>query len=492
MSIPGVVFRGVQFIWMGSDAGTLGGIHTTPRRNACLAAGLVTAILLAGLAWAQPVVAQRNISDRLVEATGSTDMLGGGDYVFVRFGTDALFGVLWGNATNPNNVYLVALKARYLGVAQVYDTSGQRIAENLPVKYWTIYAIKLIDLVEFRDQDGDGVANYTRGYDGTNFTTFTEVEPIPKRVDLSTNWTPGTIARTASATSRSWEFNLTATNLSYVGVNEAVISRGDNRLNTVRFTFHLNASLVEREDVSIRSWRVTVDTSRPLRPSVTNVSREANLTFSGKVATYGLKWDQEIVGWDFEPGPPRRLLLEFGAIVGNLIPPAAANWLDESFVYRRNETGRARYETDAGNQTTDNRTGDVVASRPLRSTVVEFEGDWTRVGRFLWVSNSTIDGVVRPNSVYARVLAGHRIVARGEGGGAFVGFVLLGALSYPEAANSIVHDPEVTTDVLAELVPPGGLAGAFIAIAVAVVVALVGVALFVAMKRRRAGRLPKP
>src|SRR3972149_3671463 len=203
----GLVFRGVQFIWMGSDAGTLGGIHTTPHRNACLAAGLVTAILLAGLAWAQPVFAQRNISDRLVEATGSTDMLGGGDYVFVRFGTDALFGVLWGNATNPNNVYLVALKARYLGVAQVYDTSGQRIAENLPVKYWTIYAVKLIDLVEFRDQDGDGVANYTRGYDGTNFTTFTEVEPISKRVDLSTNWTPGAIARTSSATSRSWEFN---------------------------------------------------------------------------------------------------------------------------------------------------------------------------------------------------------------------------------------------------------------------------------------------
>jgi hypothetical protein len=158
-------------------------------------------------------------------------------------------------------------------------------------------------------------------------------------------------------------------------------------------------------------------------------------------------------------------------------------------VYARNETGRARYETAAGNETTDNRTGDVVA-RPLRSPSIDFEGDWTRIGRFRWVSNGTIDGVDVPNSVHAQVLAGHRIVARGEAGGAFVGFVLLGALSYPEALNSIVHDPEVTTDVLAELVAPSGLVGVFIAVAIAVVVALVGIALYVARKRRRSTRPP--
>lgn len=456
-----------------------------PRPKAILGAACACAILLAGLALANPVQAQRLVNDRLVESLGTSDMLGGGDYALVRFGADAAFGVLWGNATNPNHVYMVALKARYLGVAQVVDAGGRVVAENVPVKYWTLYAVKLIDLVEFRDSDGDGIANYTRSYDNTtgNFTTFIEDEPIPKRVDLRTSWTQGAIARTSTATNRSWSFNLTARNLSYQGVNEILQPRGDNLLNLVRFTFHLNASLEEVDSVVLRSWRVTVDTSG-LRPRVTNTTRLENVTWSGTVARYGLKWDQEIVGWDFEPGPPRRLLLEFGVIVGNLIPPGVANWIDD-FAFRTNETGRARYQSARGNETVDNRTGSYSFARRLASPYVDFEGDWSRVGRFVWVTDSRVDGVTRP--LYAQILAGHRIVARGELGGAFVGFVLLGALSYEEG-NEIAHDPEVTTDVVAALVPPGGAGWILVAVGVVLAVVVVGLALIFFTRRRRGPR----
>src|SRR5213594_817872 len=74
------------------------------------------------------------INDQLVEETGPTTALGGGDHVFVRFGTDAAFGVVYGTTGNPNNIYVVGIKARYLGVAQVVDQSGASVASNRPIK----------------------------------------------------------------------------------------------------------------------------------------------------------------------------------------------------------------------------------------------------------------------------------------------------------------------------------------------------------------------
>src|SRR2546425_7780484 len=55
------------------------------------------------------------INGQLFQETGPTTALGGGDHVFVRFGSDAAFGVVYGTSANPNNIYIVAIKARYLG-----------------------------------------------------------------------------------------------------------------------------------------------------------------------------------------------------------------------------------------------------------------------------------------------------------------------------------------------------------------------------------------
>src|SRR5881296_4109810 len=64
------------------------------------------------------------INGQLAQETGPTTALGGGDHVFVRFGSDAAFGVVYGTSANPNNIYIVAIKARYLGVAQVKTSKG--------------------------------------------------------------------------------------------------------------------------------------------------------------------------------------------------------------------------------------------------------------------------------------------------------------------------------------------------------------------------------
>jgi len=453
-----------------------------PRSTTILVSVLVGALLLAALAVTPPARGGTFVSGRLVEEMGSTEILGGGDYLFVKFGEDAVFGVLWGNVTNPNHIHIVVLKARYLGVAEVVDANGRRIAENVPVKYWTLHAVKLLDLVEVRDLDGDNLGNYTRGFDGANFTSFAETDEVPKMVSLGTTWTRGPIQTAGDDTGRSWSFNLTAENLPYIGVNNAVTPRGDNVLNHVGFAFHLTAALEQVDNVTVPSWKITIDTAQ-LRPAVLGAERLGNVTRSGTVARYSLKWDQNITGWDFEAPGTRRLLLEFAAIVGNLIPPTAANWLNDRFVRDRNETGRARYETAGRNETVDNRTGNVSAPRPLRSPYVEFGGDWTRIGRFTWVTASTVDGTPAP--LYAQILAGRGLVARGPYGGAFVGFVILGALSFAEG-DEILHDPTVTTDAIAELLPvPTGNEGVFLAVAVVVAIVLVGVAAIVLSRKKK-------
>src|SRR5438132_12912390 len=79
------------------------------------------------------------INGQLVQETGPTTALGGGDHVFVRFGSDAAFGVVYGTSANPTNIYIVAIKARYLGVAQVVDQHGRTVPENRPIEISTHY-----------------------------------------------------------------------------------------------------------------------------------------------------------------------------------------------------------------------------------------------------------------------------------------------------------------------------------------------------------------
>src|SRR3989442_6652023 len=131
--------------------------------------------------------------------------------------------------------------------------------------------------------------------------------------------------------------------------------------------------------------------------------------------------------------------------------------------------------------------------RRLQSPYVDFGGNWTRIGRFLWVSDSTVDGASVP--VYGQIVAGVRFAAIGEGGNAFIGFALLAGLSFLGGAL-IVHDPTVTTDVQADLQLPGApgpFGGLFVAaIGAVAIIAIVLLVVVVAIRRKKKGSPPPP
>src|SRR5207245_11401761 len=116
------------------------------------------------------------------------------------------------------------------------------------------------------------------------------------------------------------------------------------------------------------------------------------------------------------------------------------------------ETGAARFTTAAGTESANDTTGTYLLARRLQSPYVDFGGNWTRIGRFLWVSDSTVDGASVP--VYGQIVAGVRFAAIGEQRNAFIGFALLAGLRFLGRA-SIVHEPTVTTDIQADLQLPG-------------------------------------
>ena len=417
-----------------------------------IAAMLVTTALTALAVAPRASGATVYLNDQLVEAAGHTPALGGGDYRFVRFGTDAAFGVVWGNATLANNVYIVAIKARYLGVGQVYSQAGALLSPNHPIKVFTLYAAQLQDIVEYKDVTGDGVANYTRTYNATtqSYSNYVETgDNLYKLVNLSANWVPGTVTPTTGSTYRSWDWNLTATNLSYYNISSKAKLTGS--LPLVRFTFHLNASLVQYDNLSIPQWNVTVGSMNGGRYTITSLVRMADLALtSAKVVHYDLKWDQLILGWTYasnnNPAASRGLLLEIGSIVGNYVPAdVVMGW---RLLHDLGDDGQARYETAAGNATADNTTGAYAGPRAFKSPNLDFGGNWTRIARFLWTSNSTVDNTTQP--VYGQIEGGFAFLAVGEGGSVFGGFVLLIGLNFA-GGNEVIHDPTVTSDVTTDL-----------------------------------------
>jgi len=436
-------------------------------------------------------------NDQLVQETGPTTALGGGDHVFVRFGTDAAFGIVYGTAASPNNIYIVAIKARYLGVAQVVDGQGRTVAENRPIKIYTLYAVKLDSLVEFKDSNGNGIANYARVYNSTTdrFSDYiNRADTLYKKVDLNTSWTASAIVQSNGTTFRSWTFNLSAQNLPYAAIANYSGSVAGT-LPLVRFTFHLNASLQQVDNATVPQWHVTLGQIGG-GPVVTNISRLNDLTVSGKALHYDLKWDQDIEGWLFaaqnNPAATRRILLEIGAIVGNWIPAAIVDaWFQTRVLARMGETGTAQFTTPAGTESANDTTGTYLIGRRLQSPFVDFGGNWTRIGRFLWVANSTVDGASAP--VYGQIIAGVRFGAIGERGNAFIGFALLAGLSFLGGA-SIVHDPSVTTDVQADLQLPGptGLFGGLVLVAIGAVaiIAIVLLVVAIVMRRKKKGNPP--
>ncbi|HIH00577.1 TPA: hypothetical protein HA259_00590 [Thermoplasmata archaeon] len=437
--------------------------------------------ILSGLMVAATASAGVSLTDDLTTEDGATTALGGGDHFFVKFGTDAAFGIVWGTEETQNNVYFVVIKARYLGVADVYDGDGELLQDNYTMKVYTMYAVKLDSIVEFDDVDDNGALQYQRTYSEMegDFTSYVGPEPIIKKVDLNTAWNASEVEFKEVEDNRSWSFDLAATNLPYVLLAEnATEAVGDGVLNAFRLSFNLEATTVQVDNASLPQWRITVTTG-PLGASTLILpERIDDIQIVGNLIKYDVKWDQTIEGWDFDPANENpTLIMEMQNIVGNLIPPLMAKWMDTRLLTYMNAVGVMTCESSAGTLEVNDTTGPLPAVRQLTATRLTFGSDWTEIGVLTWVDDVMVDG--EPAMVKAQVMAGHRVLAFGEGQTRFDGFVALTGLTFP-GGSLIVHDPTFSSEALVDVsfVRESSLPIVFIGLA-AIVVAIVIVALAV-------------
>ena len=431
--------------------------------------------------------ADDNVTDKILTESGPTEILGGGDHFFIKFGTDAAFGVVWGTQDTPNNVYFVALKTRYLGVAQVYDNEGNLVKANHTVKVTTLYAVKLEDMFEFNDSEKaltNGTFLGVRIYQNGNFTgDYLHWEQIYKKVDLKAAWTSSSVVEETVGDTRSWTFDLTATDLPYIAEDNYTGPTGDDKLNELTLTFHLEANMVQVDDATIPQWRVTV--TKGMMGNMwwfSDIEAMEPKVVSGKILTYHVKWDQKITGWDNDSADANpTLLMEFGAIVGNYIPPAVMAAMNMGLLHflamvkSMNEEGYATCTDSTGSVKLDQNAGTYTSPKRLTAPTLTFGGDNTRIGKFEWVSNVTVDGTNIVDGVHAQLMGGVPVWAIGLNGAVFAGFAVLGGMSFP-MGQVIDHDPTFTSDalILGEgNVFPVGLLGAAAIVAAIVAVAVV-------------------
>lgn len=417
----------------------------------------VTAILMMVMGMiAVPIQAAADVvtmDDEIETEDGVTEILGGGDHFFVKFGTDAVFGVVWGTEGDENAVYFVAIKARYLGLAQVYNNDGEKIEDNKTLKIYTMFAVKLDAVLEFNDTNDDGLLNYTRDYEDQTFVGYTYEETIYKKVNLTAAWNASDVIETETDDGRAWDFSLTATDLPYETVDDsAETDVGDNVLNELTLTFHLTADLAQYDNVSLPQWRVTV-TEGPLGKMVfMNADRLEPLQAEGKIMKYDVKWDQEINGWDFDSNNTNpAVLIEFHSLVGNFVSPIMATWMEMKTLSYMNEVGVMNCQSVEGELEVNETTGDFVEPKELTQTKLTFGTEFSDFGQLSWVDDVTVDG--EPELVRVQVMAGHRIAAAAKIAGdwtTFTGFIVLGAMVFP-GGNSIIHDPVFSSEALVDV-----------------------------------------
>jgi len=471
-------------------------------------AGAMIAVLLMLLGiFAVPApasAATTNLSDKLTTESGPTVILGGGNHFFVKFGSDAAFGVVWGTEQTPNNVYFVAVKARYLGVAQVYDNEGNLVEANHTIKIATLYAVKLDDILEFNDSGSDGIFQGYRVYSNGNFTgNYKHIEQLYKKVDLNTSWTASPVTEESTDDSKAWSFGLSANDLPYVPFSPPAGNytgpTGDDKLNNLTLTFHLEATMVKVDNVSVPQWRITVN--RGMMGQMwwmTNIQQMDPMLYSGKMITYHVKWDQMIQGWDNDSADANpALLMEFQAIVGNYIPPALVSAMHMAtlsyawMIANMNENGRMICRVNTGDTAVNESTGTYTAPKPLATPTLTFGGDNTRIGRFEWVSNVTVDGIQK--QLHAQLMGGVPIFAIGQNGALFGGFAVLGGIAFP-GGGTIVHDPLFSSEAYVDLDTGSEpqFPGFILVIGmVAVAVVVIAVLAFVMMDRKPGQKTPQ-
>jgi len=462
------------------------------------------AVMLCVTLLVPPVTAEgtTDLSAQITTETGTTTDFGGGDHFYLRFGSDAAFGLVWGTGENENNIYLVTAMTRYLGYADVYNAQGNALVEDHVVKVHTVYAVKFDSLVEFDDGSGDGTVRYYRTYNDTSgefsdyFALRPAVEPLYKRVDLRTAWNQSDVTYTEEGGVRTWSFSLSASNLTYEEIRSGTnTSVGNGVLDDLTLTFNLQATTTHVDDIAVPQWNVTMSSGGFVR----EVQQGEDMSFNGNVTSYNVKWDKDIEGWDFDPANAHpALLMEYGSIVGNNVPEGVVATMS-TWQYRHMVTAMGEDGTMIANTGTErslNETTGVIGEnqQALRTARLTFGGDKTKIATFEWVQNVTVDGALEES--HSQVVAVWPVLAMNYRGNVFAGFVALTGITFP-GGDSIVQDPSVSTEIMTDLAvstdaqedggsPLGQFAGLLL-IGVVCMAIIVVVALMVTRRRGKSG-----
>src|SRR5437867_13270922 len=121
------------------------------RSIVAVSAVLIMVFASFGMASVATAAGDRDLAP--VVEQGSTDRLGGGDWISVRAG-DARVGVVYGTVGHPNKLYVFAEYKRFLGGADIYDSRGNYLqTRGIPV--YVVFGQSFDHLIEFQDTDND-------------------------------------------------------------------------------------------------------------------------------------------------------------------------------------------------------------------------------------------------------------------------------------------------------------------------------------------------
>ncbi len=430
--------------------------------------GLMALLMLAS-PFAAMVAAQEEPADgrdlQVEVSTGVTDSLGGGEWVKIEVGK-TVFAVVYGTAqTNPNSPKILVEYERYLGTAEIYNSSDVLLGRHpLPVR--TFMAQSFEAMFEFADLDGDGLFHVP---DSFVDLLLDEFDFPRKALSLKQEWVLENLLEETNddRNMTTVTFDLSAYNLPYDLVRPEDAT-GDGVLNQITLSFEVNVDLVETT-LKVPVYKIVIDETRHIVTS--EIDRTENVT--GVVVDGDFKYDHYIQGWDWGD-EDSRLALATNVLVGNFVPEPVARIVHLTF------GEKARHD---GSEVDEERPVD--GPTLITADSMKFEDEWERIGRLRWVSEIEVDGeLMRMSFQLHRVMPlGMRIAA---GGAFFRGVLFAGAFVYPQG-EVIFHDPSLSASVFVPTTSAGGpfaaLAPYFIQLGV-VTVAIVGLVAYQALRRK--------
>jgi len=395
-----------------------------------------------------------------VKRTFEGRLLGGGEFVGVVSGDGtSMLGLLYGTEDNPNHVYLVSVYTRYLGRADVYDSSGDLVKKGRPIPVRTIYAQRFDTIYEFFDQDHDGMfdpsrESATRQNDTSDEEASSEVatrEPVYKKAVLKTSWRLSELSSERSGDTLRWSLKLTSRPIPYVApLLESRLDRY-NVVDRVELTFSFNLSIGEVEK-EVPNYEVHLGSAENGYSMTSTLL--GNRTVKGKEFDLSVKYDQLIEGWDFfrlnrDPGLLMSTELIFATGVNE------HDWLKKDVVDGMEEK-EVRYRTDKEERRL--REEDSLSYEGSKGVLYEGVGtpkaaeenglsvfdQWANIGRLRWVSDVEVDG--ERERMYFQVYYSRRIPMMDIGGAQLKGMGVMGGFSYP-GGKRIFHDPTFETSM---------------------------------------------